>query len=259
MSFLRCSTLLFALGIAFAPLAAAAQVAPVPVATPAPLPTPQSVGGPSSQSVGGPSSQIRPMPVPRAAYPANGRAPTLTLQGSGFVLRAADRAVGRISITATSATAELALAAVSNIASGLQKTLEHIRGTRVSEASASIMAYNYNGDASPLNGSAQLDITIDDLTSLPAIRGAVASTPGATLGDVRYDVRDRESAYAAAIAAALADVRAQAAALAAKTSLQLGRQRSFQAYVQPRDENNGEPTARIDATATITYEVSPPS
>jgi uncharacterized protein YggE len=106
--------------------------------------------------------------------PRNDAAPTLSVSGTASITRKADRA-----------SAEEALAALTAATNGMQRAIERLRGTHVSVANMTISQFSLYGNLSvpqqQLTGSAQLDVTANDLASLPGIRAVVASTPGASM------------------------------------------------------------------------------
>ena len=164
----------------------------------------------------------RPAPASAqsAAQSAEPSSPAITTTGEGLVRRAPDRALVDISVEARARSPRDAQAQNAEVMSTVQQKL---RAANLPKDAVRTTGYGVEPEFDFTNGRRTLrdyvarnaiEVRLDDLNRVGEIVD-LATTAGATsIGDVRFELRDRQAAEREALANAVADARAKAETVA---------------------------------------------
>jgi uncharacterized protein len=217
------------------------------------------------------------------AQTASRHAPTLTVTGTGRVVRPPDRATVSFRIETTNDQAAAATSANAAIANALLARLAplHIPASAISTAG---YALNYNPrPAKPDPASQQrygftvertIDVVVDSVDGTGAVVDAGVAAGVTNVNGIAFALRDRSAAIRSAQTAALADAVAQARNLAAAAKVRLVRILA----IAPEGGGGAVPLMRaspglmmaanvpttidpgnltVDANVTVQYEIAP--
>jgi uncharacterized protein YggE len=152
--------------------------------------------------------------------PGEPNGPSLTTSGEGVVRRAPDRAFVDVSVEtrankprdAQSQNAE-AMSSVQRSLRGADLAKDAIRTLSVSVEPE----FDFANNRRVLRGYVArnaIEVRVDDLSRLGGVLDIATSAGATTVGDIRFDLKDRQSAERQALAEAVADARARSEAMA---------------------------------------------
>lgn len=148
-------------------------------------------------------------------------APAITTIGEGLVKRPPDRAFITISVESRARTPRDAQALNAQAMTAVQQRL---RAAQLPNGAVRTVGYGVEPEFDFTNGRRQLrdylarnavEVRVDDLNRVGEIVDAATSSGATSIGDVRFDLKDRAAAEREALAAAVADAKARAEAAAA--------------------------------------------
>ncbi len=184
--------------------------------------------------------------VPAAAQSAAGEAnsPALVTIGDGLVRRAPDRAYVSIAVETRAKTPREAQAQNADLMTSVQQRL---RAANLPQDAVRTLRYGVEPEFDYVNGRSVLrgylarntiEVRLDDLNRVGEVVD-LATTAGATsIGDVRFDLKDREAAEREALGRAVADARAKAETMATAAG------RTIQAIWRIVEQASAEPGPR---------------
>ncbi len=160
------------------------------------------------------------VPVSAQSPAGDVNSPALVTIGDGVVRRAPDRAFVDISVESRAKTPRDAQAQNAEVMTGVQQKL---RAANLPKDAVHTVGYGVQAEFDFTNGRRVLrdylarnaiEVRLDDLNRVGEIVD-LATTAGATsIGDVRFDLKDREGAEREALANAVADAKAKAQTVA---------------------------------------------
>ncbi len=146
--------------------------------------------------------------------------PTITTVGEGVVKRAPDRAFVTISVESRAKTPRDAQAQNAEAMTAVQQRL---RALDLPKDAVRTVGYGVDAEFDFVNGRRVLrdylarnaiEVRLDDLNRVGAVVDAATTSGATSIGDVRFDLKDRTAAQREALSAAVADARARADAIA---------------------------------------------
>ena len=165
-----------------------------------------------------------------AAQPPRGpEPPTVVTNGRAIVKRAPDRAFVSL---ATETRASKPDQAQKDNARAMEKVREELRGQKIPDEAIRTTSFNLREDVDWVNGkrvprgyvvSNVIEVRVDALESLGGLLDEVVQAGATSVGGIRFDLKDRDSAEREALRLAVADARARAEAAAAGAGVRIVR------------------------------------
>ncbi len=165
-----------------------------------------------------------------AAQPPRGpEPPTVVTNGRAIVKRAPDRAFVSL---ATETRASKPAQAQKDNARAMEKVREELRGQKIPDEAIRTTSFNLREDVDWVNGkrvprgyvvSNVIEVRVDALESLGGLLDQVVQAGATSVGGIRFDLKDRDSAEREALRLAVSDARARAEAAAAGAGVRIVR------------------------------------
>jgi uncharacterized protein YggE len=164
-----------------------------------------------------------------AQAPRGPEPPTVVTNGRAIVKRAPDRAFVSL---ATETRASKPDQAQKDNARAMEKVREELRGQKIPDEAIRTTSFNLREDVDWVNGkrvprgyvvSNVMEIRVDALESLGGLLDEVVQAGATSVGGIRFDLKDRDSAEREALRLAVADARARAEAAAAGAGVRIVR------------------------------------
>jgi hypothetical protein len=157
----------------------------------------------------------------QSASPADPNSPAITTTGDAVVRRAPDRAFIDISVESRAKTPREAQAQNADAMSNVQQRL---RAANLPNDAVRTIGYGVEPEFDFVSGRRVLrdylarnaiEVRLDDLNRVGEIVDLATASGATSVGDVRFDLKDRHAAEREALGMAVADARARAEAVAA--------------------------------------------
>ena len=163
-----------------------------------------------------------------ASQSAAGQGPVIVTNGVGIVRRAPDRALVTIAVDGRAPKSADAQRLANDALRAIQAA---VTATGIPAAAMRTLAYSvrpnleYSRGASTVKGyiaSSAIEVRIDDLTRTGDVVDAAQVSPLATISNVRFELKDRETIEREALQQAVQDARSRAEAMATGAGSRIG-------------------------------------